>query len=487
MQSLSACFQNFRIFAVMHILQYIHWDQDPSIFGLPFRWYGLLFASSFFFGYILMKRIFFKEGVPEQWLESLTIYMALSTVIGARLGHCLFYDPGYYLSHPIEILKVWEGGLASHGAAIGIITGLILWSRRVSKRSVLWVLDRIVIMVALSGLTIRSGNLMNSEILGKETTASYGFVFPRADQGEALRAKWEGEKVALTYSPTAIREDRVFEFYRTADDTLVQRLSQQDVLIPGGKSAKAVQLVDQQPGTRAHIRYFSAELSTKAPLVITNGDSLNLRTATFQDPFAEGKLAFGGRWEQDRVHLRFDMRGLISGAATRGTLLLRSNGDGNWQVIHRGVLGGPNTLVLDTLDFPAGITNPQYRLVVKEDETLLIARHPAQIYEAVAYTIIFVFLLWLYYRKDGKLPLGQHFGLFLVMVFLMRFLIEFGKEEQAEFLVGSPLNMGQLLSIPFVLAGLFFILRSIRNPQFPPAMPTDTAAEVPSTPKSRSK
>jgi prolipoprotein diacylglyceryltransferase len=468
----------------MHSL-FIHWDVEPSIFGLPFRWYGLLFASSFYFGYVLMKRIFRKEGVPEHWLESLTIYMALSTVIGARLGHCLFYDPGYYLSHPIQILKVWEGGLASHGAAIGIITGLILWSRRISQRSVLWVLDRVVIMVALSGLTIRSGNLMNSEILGKETEASYGFVFPRADQGEALRAKWNADDVQLTYSPNPIRQARSFEFFRTTDDKIVHRIATNEVIIPPGEVKRPATFVDKAPGTRGHIRYFSAETANKPALEISNEDSVHPRLASFIDPFSKDKVVFAGRWEADQMHLKFDMRGLFPPGTVRGTLLLRGDGLGDWEVIHKGVLGGDGgKMVLDTMDNPVGLTNPVYRLVVKEDESTLVARHPAQIYEAVAYSIIFVFLLWLYYRKDGKLPQGQHFGIFLVLIFTMRFLIEFGKEEQAEFLVGSPLNMGQLLSIPFVLAGLFFILRSIQKPTFPDPVP---ASAFETTPKSKDK
>ncbi len=480
-----ACLQNFRIFAGMHILQYIHWDVDPSIFGLPLRWYGLLFASSFFFGYILMRRFFVKEHVPEQWLDSLTIYMALSTVIGARLGHCLFYDPDYYLSHPLEILKIWEGGLASHGAAIGIITGLVLWTRRVSHRNALWILDRIVILVALSGLTIRTGNLMNSEILGKETIESYGFVFPRADQGEAIRAKWDGEQVQFTYQPTGTRQARTFEFFHTANDTLLQSIAVPPLSIPPGEVRTPIKMVDPHPSTKAHLRYISAEVSSKPPILESNGDSLHPRTASFSDPFADGKVVFAGRWENDRVHLRFDMRGLITGNSTRGTMLLRGSGNGDWTVIHRGVLGNNQSMVLDTMDLPGDLVNPQYRLVVKEDESLLVARHPAQIYEAFAYTVIFLFLLWLYYKKDGKLPLGQHFGLFLVLVFFGRFMIEFGKEEQAEFLKGSVLNMGQLLSIPFVLMGIFFIVRSLIKPQFPPEVPA-SAFEQPQ-PKSKSK
>jgi prolipoprotein diacylglyceryltransferase len=454
----------------MHFLQYIHWDQDPSIFGLPFRWYGLLFASSFFFGYIIIKRFFSKEGVPENWLESLTIYMAISTVAGARLGHCLFYDPDYYLAHPWEILMVWEGGLASHGAAIGIITGLYLWTRRVSKRNVLWVLDRIVIVVALSGLTIRLGNLMNSEILGTPTTASYGFVFPRADQGEALRAKWDDDVVDLTYLPQASADPRTFEFYRSTDDSSYVQLSVPPMTFPPGnlKETQTKKFRDTAPGTKAGIHYLSAEKGAKSPMVAANGDSLLPRTATFEDPFSIEHTAFVGRWEGEKVHLKFDMRGLFPPEFTRGTLLLRSNGDQNWSVIHRGVVGGNSSkMVLDTIDNPEGIINPHYKLVLKEDESLLVARHPAQIYEAVAYTVIFVFLLWFYYYHDGKVPLGRFFGIFLILTFGMRILIEFAKEEQAEFMTGSVLTMGQWLSIPFVLGGIVFTVLSYTRPRFP--------------------
>ncbi|MEY3443850.1 MAG: hypothetical protein RLZZ519_2131 [Bacteroidota bacterium] len=466
----------------MHFLQYIHWDPDPSIFGLPFRWYGLLFASSFFFGYIIIKRFFTKEGVPENWLESLTIYMAISTVVGARLGHCFFYDPDYYLAHPIEIFKIWEGGLASHGAAIGIITGLYFWTQRVSKRNVLWVLDRIVIVVALSGLTIRLGNLMNSEILGTPTTASYGFVFPRADQGEALRAKWEGEQVDLTYLPQGSSDARSFEVYRSTDDSNYTRLAIAPLLFPPGnpKENNTAKFRDTAPGTKAGIHYVTAEKGAKPALTSQNGDSLNPRMAYFEDPFSVERTAFAGRWEGEKVHLKFDMRGLFPGDVSRGTLLLRSSGDDNWTVIHRGVVGGNSQkMVLDTLDSPEGIKDPHYRLVLKEDEILLVARHPAQIYEAGAYTIIFVFLLWFYYYHDGKVPLGRFFGIFLVLIFGMRILIEFAKEEQAEFMTGSVLTMGQWLSIPFVLLGIFFTIWSYTHPKFPaPIPPTENKANT---------
>ncbi len=164
----------------------IHWSMDPEIFRIgnfAVRWYGLLFASGFLFGYLIFTRIFKKEGLSMELLDKLTIYMAVGTVIGARLGHCLFYEPGYYLSNPLEILKIWQGGLASHGAAIGILAALWLFVRKQNK-SFVWILDRIVITVALAGAMIRLGNLMNSEIYGIKTNLPWGFVFIR--QGEMV-------------------------------------------------------------------------------------------------------------------------------------------------------------------------------------------------------------------------------------------------------------------------------------------------------------
>jgi len=164
----------------MHLLV-IPWDVNPEIFRIgsfAVRWYGLLFASSFLFGYVIMNRIFKNENLGEAVLDRLTIYMAIGVIIGARLGHCLFYEPGYYLHHPLEIILIYKGGLASHGAAIGILTAVWFFARK-EKKDYLWVLDRIAIVVALSGFLIRMGNLMNSEIYGIETTVPWGFVFLR--------------------------------------------------------------------------------------------------------------------------------------------------------------------------------------------------------------------------------------------------------------------------------------------------------------------
>ncbi|RLD61256.1 MAG: prolipoprotein diacylglyceryl transferase [Bacteroidetes bacterium] len=165
------------------LLNYITWNVNPEIFhigSLSIRWYGLLFAMSFLFGYIIMQKFFKKENLSIELLDKLTLYMFLGTIIGARLGHCFFYEPAYYLSNPLEIIKIWHGGLASHGAAIGILLALYLFSRKV-KKPFLWTMDRVVIVVALAGSLIRMGNLMNSEIIGNPTTVSWAFIFERVD------------------------------------------------------------------------------------------------------------------------------------------------------------------------------------------------------------------------------------------------------------------------------------------------------------------
>jgi prolipoprotein diacylglyceryl transferase len=160
---------------------YIIWAPNPDIFVIPgldhpVRWYGLLFALGFILGQQIVFWMFRQEGKPEKHVEKLTVYMVVSTIIGARLGHCLFYDPDFYLSNPLEILKIWEGGLASHGGAIGIVFALYLFSRKYPY-SLFWVLDRIVIVVALTGALIRVGNFMNSEMEGTETNSNFGVVY----------------------------------------------------------------------------------------------------------------------------------------------------------------------------------------------------------------------------------------------------------------------------------------------------------------------
>ena len=178
------------------ILNYITWNVDPVAFALgplQVRWYGICWAVGFLLGYILMSKVYKREKMPEWAMDSLLLYMLVSTVIGARLGHCLFYEPEYYLPRPIEILKIWEGGLASHGGAIGILIGLWLYVRKFNKSTkkqkgekqhitYLWLLDRIVIPVCLVGALIRLGNVFNSEIYGTPTTLPWGFQFVRGNE-----------------------------------------------------------------------------------------------------------------------------------------------------------------------------------------------------------------------------------------------------------------------------------------------------------------
>ncbi|MBX7227242.1 MAG: prolipoprotein diacylglyceryl transferase [Chitinophagales bacterium] len=152
------------------LLGFIEWKVKPEItevLGYPIRYYSLMFGIAFFLGYYIIERIFKFEKKNLEDLDALLMTMFLSTVIGARLGHCLFYDFHYYfVEHPLEIIQVWEGGLASHGAAIGILLGLYLFQRKHPYYSYLWVVDRIVIVVALAGVFIRIGNFFNHEIVG---------------------------------------------------------------------------------------------------------------------------------------------------------------------------------------------------------------------------------------------------------------------------------------------------------------------------------
>lgn len=162
----------------------IVWNVKPQIIEIgdfQLRWYGLLFAFAFIVGNYLMGKMFKNEGVPDKWLDKILIYVLIGVVLGARFGHVFFYDWPYYSQHPGEILMVWKGGLASHGAAIGVIIALWLFSRNVSHKSILWALDKVVITVASAAVFIRIGNLMNSEIIGTPTDVPWAFIFERVD------------------------------------------------------------------------------------------------------------------------------------------------------------------------------------------------------------------------------------------------------------------------------------------------------------------
>lgn len=174
----------------------INWDVSAEIiegWSTP-NLYGLLFISGIIIGYFVIKRMFRKEGVSEDLLDKLLMYMIVATIVGARLGHVLFYGPHFdkkdalgrviergYFSHPLDILKIYEGGLASHGAAIVILIVLYYFSKRIAKRPMLWVLDRVSAPIAIAGCFIRLGNLVNHEMVGFKTDLPWGFKFMKHD------------------------------------------------------------------------------------------------------------------------------------------------------------------------------------------------------------------------------------------------------------------------------------------------------------------
>lgn len=167
------------------ILDFITWDASPVIFSigpLALRWYGLAFAIGFIIGYNIVAKMFKHEGAPEKWLGILLTYVVVATIIGSRLGHVFFYQWDYYSQHPGEIFKIWEGGLASHGGVIGNFIAVWLFSIFVTKKSVSWTVDRLVVPVAMVAGLIRLGNLMNSEIYGGVTELPWGFIFVRDGQ-----------------------------------------------------------------------------------------------------------------------------------------------------------------------------------------------------------------------------------------------------------------------------------------------------------------
>jgi phosphatidylglycerol---prolipoprotein diacylglyceryl transferase len=160
------------------------WSPDPEIFSfgdIAVRWYGLLFSLAFLSSFIVMLWIFRKERKGEDMLNTLFLYVFIGVVAGARLGHCLFYSPEYYLTNPVEILKIWEGGLASHGAAAGILIALMLFVRRTPGVSFFWVTDHVSIVIPLAAIFVRLGNFVNSEILGLPSDLPWAVVFERID------------------------------------------------------------------------------------------------------------------------------------------------------------------------------------------------------------------------------------------------------------------------------------------------------------------
>ncbi|AGA78559.1 prolipoprotein diacylglyceryl transferase [Echinicola vietnamensis] len=355
------------------ILDYVVWSPNPAVFpGFDrIRWYSLLFALGFIISQQIVIYIFKKEGHDERLVDKLTIYMVLATIIGARLGHVLFYEPEKYLSNPIEILKVWEGGLASHGAAIAILIALWLYVRNTPNQRYLWVVDRIVIVVAMTGALIRFGNLMNSEIGGKPTGTDNGFVYAHSTEEILGTLNVPVEHVAA-YKP----DDRSGELQGNGQVPV-----NIDIKIKKGNYQEA----DLRKTLENDVKYVLTKFNSTEKYMAEPTDS----------------------------PLDYD---------------LKDEGD-------------------------------HYLATVR---TFGLAKHPTQIYESISYFVIFLILYSLWRKYKARLPDGLLLGLFLISVFGMRFVWEFFKENQVDFEENLALNMGQTLSIPLVLGGIFLVIRALK-------------------------
>ncbi|WP_258103194.1 prolipoprotein diacylglyceryl transferase [Marinoscillum sp. MHG1-6] len=362
------------------ILSYLLWSPDPDIFTIPLsflgledrpvRWYGLLFAGGFILSQQVLFRIFRKEGRPEKDVEKLTVYMVVAVVVGARLGHCLFYNPGYYLSNPIEIIKVWEGGLASHGGALGMFLGLYMFCKKYPLYKLRWIVDRMVIVVALTGAMIRIGNFFNSEMEGTETHSNMGVVY--AAFTESL----------LQY------DERVKSVQIESDDS-------RELEEPGRVPVKAV------------LTYASI-VSPQEKLFIEN----NLKSAL-------------NRYSDVREHIDF------------------GEGPLKYTIVDK---GGRSVVEI----YGSGIV-----------------RHAAQLYEAGYCVVLMLLLYWLWWKKRQTLPAGFSFGLFMFLLWSLRFVDEFFKMNQEAFEANLALNMGQLLSIPMALFGVWLMVYVSRKRGWP--------------------
>jgi prolipoprotein diacylglyceryltransferase len=355
-------------------LSYIVWDASSSVIeGFDrLRWYSLLFALGFIISQQIMVYFFKKENKDAQLVDKLTIYMVLATIIGARLGHVLFYEPQKYLSNPLDILKIWEGGLASHGAAIAILLALWIYAKNTPGQSYLWVVDRIVIVTAMTGALIRIGNLMNSEIGGKDTGSDVGIVYAR-DAEEILSSLQVPILSIEAYKP----EDRISEL---------------------------------------------------------QGNGI--------------------------VPVNFDLE-IAKGNFTKESLTTILSQDIKYAL----------TQFSSSKEFLAESPTSPLQLEVQEEANRYVvtvktfgrAKHPTQLYEAGTYFLIFILLLSLWIKYKSQLPDGLLLGLFLILVFGSRFLWEYFKEVQVSFEEGMQWNMGQLLSVPLVLLGIFLVLKALKT------------------------
>ncbi|PHS08241.1 MAG: prolipoprotein diacylglyceryl transferase [Kordia sp.] len=301
---------------------FIDWNPSDTLINLgpiPIKYYSLMFVIAFLGGLQIMKKIFKNENVAEEKLDTLFIYTVVSTLIGARLGHVFFYDWDYYQNHLLEIILPFRfdpfkytgiAGLASHGAAIGIVIAMYLYHKKHPDIKLSWILDRVVIPVAFGAAFVRLGNLMNSEIVGKVTNSDYGFRF-------------------------------IQQQYR---------------------SFEAIQLT-------------GAKTAEKAYDAIAN--------------------------------------------------------------------------------------NPKFATLLEA----VPLRHPAQLYESVCYIFVFAILMYTYWKTDKKQKPFYIFGLFLILLWSVRFVVEFYKKSQGGFedSLGDVLSTGQWLSIPFIIIGFYFIFRPTKK------------------------
>lgn len=348
----------------------IVWDASPRAFtigGAAVEWYGILFAIAFSLSYILVVYFARREGKPFREDLILLVSLVAGVVIGARLLHCLLYDPAYYLANPMEILQIWKGGLASHGGALGIVVATWLFSRRYPAHRFLWLLDRIAIVAALFGALVRVGNFINSEILGKETAAPYGVVFARPIHE------------AIQRSSPLVRDVEIRgEGRADLEGTMPLRVT--------------VELGDARTSPE----------SVREALLSHIGPGLG------SDPEAVRQLRPGG------PSLDIGLRRSANG-------------------------------------FEASIHLPG------------ICRHPVQLYEGVAYLSIFLVLLLLWHYRWRSLTDGTLFGLLLLTLFSARFFLELFKLPISGLDSELPFRLGQIASLPFILAGVAVLWRCARK------------------------
>ncbi len=358
----------------MSLFAFITWDVNPNIIESPImiRYYGLLFGLAFFAGFTLMKKMFAKENISDEWLDKILMYAVVGTVVGARLGHVFFYEWGYYSQHLMEIPQVWKGGLASHGAAIAIVIAMWIYAKRVTKgtKTVLWTLDKVVITVALAAGLIRVGNLMNSEIIGDKSEANTAFFF-QYEAKESIARYFYASSENITFS-----EEK---------DTKIER---DGFSFP----QKEVTIIINEPNVKA----VDAEDFYKT-----------FYANTYQDYNSNEQHYFATKQKPN-------IQQTVDGIRITATL---------------------------------GI----------------IPRIPTQILEAISYFSIFLLLIWGYWKQEWYKREGLVFGVFFLLMFSARFIVEFWKEHQTDSLANASLNMGQWLSVPGILIGVVFIVFALRK------------------------